>query len=44
MKKQRNHSQLKEKEKSLEGTSNETDLSSLQNPKFKKELLKTLKE
>ena len=44
MKKQRNYSQLKEQEKSPERTNNETDLSSLPDPKFKKEVIKMLKE
>ena len=44
MKKQRNHSKLKEQEKSPERTNNETDLSSLPDPKFKREVIKTLKE
>ena len=42
MKKQRNRSQLQEQEKSPERTSNETDLSSLPDPKFKKEVVKIL--
>ena len=36
MKKQRNHSQLKEQEKLTERTNNETDLSSVTDPTFKK--------
>ena len=44
MKKQRNYSQLKEQEKSTERKSNETDLFSLPDPEFKKEVLKMLKE
>ena len=44
MKKERNYFQLKEQEKSPERTTNETDLSSLPDPKFKKEVIKMLKE
>ena len=44
MKKQRNYSQLKEQEKSPKRTNNETDLSSLLDPEFKKEVIKMLKE
>ena len=44
MKKLRNHSQLKVKENSLEGANNETDLCSLTDTKFKKEIVKILKE
>ena len=43
MKKQRNFSQLEE-QNSPERTSNETDLSSLLDLKFKKEVIKMLKE
>lgn len=35
---------LKEQEKFPEGTKNETDLSTLPDPEFKKELIKILKE
>ena len=44
MKKHRKYSQLKEEAKSPERTNNETDLTSLLNPEFKKEGIKTLKE
>ena len=44
MKKFRNHSQLKKKENSPEGANNETDLCSLIDTKFKKEIVKILKE
>ena len=44
MKKQRNHSQLKDQENSPERINNETNLSSLLDPEFKKEVIKTLKE
>ena len=44
MKKLRNHSQLKEQEKSPEGANNETDLCSLTDSEFKKEIVKILKE
>ena len=44
MKKQRNHSQLKDQENSPERTNNETDLFSLTDTKFKKEMMKILKE
>ena len=44
MKKQRNCSQLKGQEKSPERRNNETGLSSLLDPKFKKEVIKMLKE
>ena len=44
MKKQRKHSQLKNQENSPEGTNNETDLFSLIDTKFKKEVMKILKE
>ena len=43
MKKQRNHSQLQEQEKSLEEKWNETDLSSLPDSEFRKEVIKLLK-
>ena len=42
MKKQRNYSQLEEK--SPERTNNETDLTSLPDPEFKKEVRKMLKK
>ena len=44
MKKQRNHSQLKDQENFPEGTNNETDLFSLIDTEFKKEVMKILKE
>ena len=44
MKKQRNHSQLKDQENSPEGTNNETDLFSLIDTEFKKEAMKILKK
>ena len=44
MKKYRNHSQLKQKENSPEGANNETDLYNLIDTKFKKEVMKILKE
>ena len=44
MKKLRNHSQLKEEENSPEGGNNETDLCTLIDTKFKKEIMKILKE
>ena len=44
MKKQRNDSQLKDQENSPEGTNNETDLFSLIDTKFKKKVMKILKE
>ena len=44
MKKQRNHSQLKDQENSSESTNNEKALSSLPDPEFKKEVIKILKE
>ena len=44
MKKQRNHSQLKDQENSPEGTNNETDLFSLIDTEFKNEVMKILKE
>ena len=40
----RNHSQLKEQDKSSEGANNETDLCSLTDTDFKKEIVKILKE
>ena len=43
MKKHRNHAQLKE-QNSTKGTNNETDLCSLTDTKFKKEVMKILKE
>ena len=44
MKKERNNSHLKDQENSLEGTNNETDLFSLTDTGFKKELMKIMKE
>ena len=44
MKKFRNHSQLKEQENSPQGENNETDLRSLTDTKFKKEIVKIVKE
>ena len=44
MKKLRNHSQLKEEDNSPEAPNNETDLCSLINTEFKKEIVKILKE
>ena len=44
MNKLRNHSQLKEQENSPKGANNETDLCSLTDTKFKKEIVKLLKE
>ena len=44
MKKQRNHSQLKEQENSPKADNNETDLCSLTDTEFKREVLKILKE
>ena len=44
MKRQRNHSQLKEQEKSAERTNNKTELTCLLKPKFKKEVIKMLTE
>ena len=44
MKKLRNHSELKEQENSLGGANNETDLCSLRDTKFKKVIVKILKE
>ena len=44
MKKQRYYSQSKEQEESPEGPNNETDLTSLLDPEFKKETIKMLKE
>ena len=43
-KKRRNYSQLKEQENSPEGVNNETDFCSLKDTKFKKEVMKMLKE
>ena len=40
MKKDRNHSQLKEQENSSEGANNETDLCNLNNIELKKEVMK----
>ena len=44
MKKYRNHSQIKDQENSSERINNETDLFSLSDMKFKKEIVETLKE
>ena len=44
MKKQRNHSQLKDQENSPERTNNKTDLFNLIDIEFKKEIMKTLKK
>ena len=44
MKKLRNHPQLKEQENSPEAENNETDLCSLTDTEFKKEIVKILKE
>ena len=44
MKKLRNHSQFKEQENSPEAANNETDLCSLTDTEFKKEIVKLLKE
>ena len=44
MKKLRNHSQLKEQEYSPEAANNDTDLCSLTDTEFKKEIMKILKE
>ena len=44
MKKQRNHSQLKDQENFPERINNETDLFSLLDTDFKKEIMKILKE
>ena len=44
MKKYRDHSQLKEQGNSTEGANNERNLCSLTDTKFKKEVMKTLKE
>ena len=44
MKKLRNHSQLKEQENFTEGANNETDFCSLTDTKFKREIVKILKE
>ena len=44
MKMLRNHSQLKEQENSPEAANNETDLCSLTDIEFKRELVKILKE
>ena len=44
MKKQTNYTQLKQQEKPPERTNNETDLTSLLDPEFKKEVIKMLKE
>ena len=44
MKKHRKHSQWKEQEISREGASNDTDLYSITNTEFKKEIMKILEE
>ena len=44
MKKLRNHSQLKEEENSPEAENNETNLYSLRNTEFKRDIVKILKE
>ena len=44
MKQLRNHFQLKDQENSLVGTNNETDLCSLTETDFKKEMVKIQKE
>ena len=44
MKKHRNHFQLKEQENSPKGANSETDFCSLMDTKFKKEVMKILKE
>ena len=44
IKKLRNHSQLKEQESSPEASNNDTDLCSLIDTEFKKEIVKILKE
>ena len=44
MKKLRNHPQLKEQEKSPKAVNNETDLCSLTDIEFKRQIVKTLKE
>ena len=44
MQRYRSHSQLKDKQKSLEGTNNKTDLFSLTDKKFKKDVMKILKK
>ena len=44
MRKQRNHSQLKIKRIPLKRANNETDLFSLTDSKFKKEIMKILKD
>ena len=44
MKKQRNHSHLKEQENSPKRTDNEADLFSLKDTEFKKEIIKIPKE
>lgn len=44
MRKQRNHSQLKDQENSPERMNNKTDLLSLIHGKFKKEIMKTVKK
>ena len=44
VKKFRSHSQLKQQENSPEATNNETDLCSLTDTEFKREIVKILKE
>ena len=44
MKKQRHHIQIKDQENSPQRTNNETDLFSLIDTEFKKEIMKILKE
>ena len=44
MKKHRNHSQLKEQENSPKAVNSETDLCSLTDTEFKREVVKILKE
>ena len=44
MKKQRNHSQMKDQENSPEGTNSETDLFNVIDTDFKKEVMKILKK
>ena len=44
MKKLRNYSQLKEQENSPEAANNETDLCSLTDTEFKREIMQILKE
>ena len=44
MRKQRNHSQLKQQENSPKAVNNETELSSLTDAEFKREIVKILEE